>query len=72
MKSGSLENNQVLKLVLIGGLWFIDMFVGCLITFFLRFHLKLIRENKTTIENIDKKGLPFQSKYDMGEQYNLF
>ena len=40
-------------------------------TFFLRFHIRLISENKTTIENLDKKGEQFQSKYDLGEMHNL-
>jgi len=33
--------------------------VGGLMTAFLRFHLKLASENKTTIENLDKFGKPF-------------
>jgi hypothetical protein len=33
--------------------------VAGLMTVFLKFHLKLATENKTTIENLDKMGKPF-------------
>ena len=33
---------------------------------FLKFHIKLIKENKTTIEILDKKGEDFVSKFDLG------
>lgn len=33
--------------------------VASLMTVFLKFHLKLATENKTTIENLDKMGKPF-------------
>ena len=42
-----------------------------LITAFLRFHIKLATENKTTIENLEKKGLPFKSNYDIDSTNNL-
>lgn len=35
--------------------------VCILMTAFLRFHLKLAIENKTTIENLDKQGQPYVS-----------
>jgi hypothetical protein len=37
-----------------------------LITFFFKFHIKLAATNKTTIENLDKKGRPYKSPYDIG------
>jgi hypothetical protein len=40
-------------------------------TMFLRFHIFLATTNKTTIENLDKKGKPFRSPYDMGETLNF-
>jgi hypothetical protein len=36
-----------------------NMIVGGLMTAFLKFHLMLASENKTTIENLDKQGRPF-------------
>jgi len=36
-----------------------NMIVGGLMTAFLKFHLMLASENKTTIENLDKNGRPF-------------
>ena len=37
-----------------------------LITFFLKFHLKLALSNKTTIENLEKKDQDYISVYDIG------
>jgi hypothetical protein len=45
--------------------------VCVLITAFLKFHIKLASENKTTIENLEKKGQPFKSVYDIDTRYNL-
>ena len=41
-----------------------------LMTAFLKFHIKLATENKTTIENLDKQGLDYKSKYDIGLKDN--
>ena len=41
-----------------------------LMTMFLKFHLKLALSNKTTIENLDKKGEDYLSAYDIGSQRN--
>eukprot|EP00340_Litonotus_pictus_P006212 CAMPEP_0170515286 /NCGR_PEP_ID=MMETSP0209-20121228/1734_1 /TAXON_ID=665100 ORGANISM="Litonotus pictus, Strain P1" /NCGR_SAMPLE_ID=MMETSP0209 /ASSEMBLY_ACC=CAM_ASM_000301 /LENGTH=252 /DNA_ID=CAMNT_0010799697 /DNA_START=526 /DNA_END=1284 /DNA_ORIENTATION=- len=38
---------------------------------FFKFHLKLVFENKSTIETIDKKGEEFESSFDMGAQNNF-
>jgi len=44
-------------LIMLG--FFMNAVVGCLMTAFLKFHLMLASENKTTIENLDKLGKPF-------------
>jgi hypothetical protein len=41
-----------------------------LMTIFLKFHLNLALSNKTTIENLDKKGEDYQSLYDIGAKAN--
>lgn len=41
-------------------------------TFFMKFHIKLASENKTTIENLDKKGRPYTSPYDMSSANNWY
>lgn len=41
-------------------------------TFFLKFHLYLASTNKTTIENLDKKGRPYKSPYDIGSLNNWY
>jgi hypothetical protein len=44
--------------------------VAILMTMFLRFHLNLAFSNKTTIENLEMKGRPFVSPYDIGAKAN--
>jgi hypothetical protein len=44
--------------------------IGVLMTFFLKFHILLASNNKTTIENLDKKGKNFKSIYDIGSTHN--
>jgi hypothetical protein len=46
--------------------------VGTLMTFFLKFHVQLVFSNKTTIENLDKKGKPYKSNYDIGSINNWY
>jgi hypothetical protein len=46
--------------------------VAVLMTMFLRFHIQLATTNKTTIENLDKKGKPYRSPYDMGSVNNIY
>ena len=44
----------------------------CLLMFvFFRFHRKLVRENKTTIENLEHKNKEYESKYDINECENI-
>jgi hypothetical protein len=42
----------------------LDGGVAFLITMFMKFHIKLLKENKTTIENLEAKGKAFKSNYD--------
>ena len=44
--------------------------VGILMTMFLKFHINLALSNKTTIENLEMKGRPFVSAYDIGGKAN--
>jgi hypothetical protein len=44
--------------------------IGTLMTFFLKFHIYLVNHNKTTIENLDKKGADYKSLYDVGKEIN--
>lgn len=46
--------------------------IGLLMTFFLKFHIYLASTNKTTIENLDKKGAPYKSTYDIGTINNIY
>jgi len=49
----------------------LNLIVCFLMTAFLKFHIMLATENKTTIENLDKLGKPFQSVYDVGRSKNF-
>lgn len=44
--------------------------IATLMTFFLKFHIYLVSTNKTTIENLDKKGVKYKSLYDIGSINN--
>ena len=51
------KNNEELKNNIIVMFAFIMVcMLSVLITSFLKFHIKLAMENKTTIENLEKKG----------------
>lgn len=39
---------------------------------FLRFHLKLASQNKTTIESLESKGKEFNSRFDNGPEFNWY
>jgi hypothetical protein len=41
-------------------------------TFFLKFHIYLMFANKTTIENLEKKGVKTQSAFDIGGVNNFY
>lgn len=51
-------------------LYLFCIIVFILIIMFYQFHVRLVKENKTTIENIEHKNEEFQSRYDMGEMHN--
>ena len=44
--------------------------IAVLMTMFLKFHIKLALSNKTTIENLEMKGNPYQSLYDISSKKN--
>ena len=46
--------------------------IATLMTFFLKFHVYLVSTNKTTIENLDKKGRTYKSLYDIGNLHNFY
>ena len=53
-------------------IYIIDLIMGFILSQFFKFHIKLILENKTTIETLDHKGKEFQSKYDIGLWNNWY
>ena len=50
----------------------INGMIGVLMTFFMKFHIYLVKTNKTTIENLEKKSSPYVSLYDIGEFHNWY
>ena len=49
-----------------------DVVMEVILIQFLKFHVKLILENKTTIETLDHKGKEFHSKFDKGKWDNYY
>ena len=56
--------------IMIMAAFIMNFMVLILITGFLRFHVMLASDNKTTIENLDKLGRPYTSPYDIGSSAN--
>ena len=44
--------------------------ISILMTMFLKFHLNLAMANKTTIENLEHRGKPYKSNYDISAKVN--
>ena len=44
--------------------------IAVLMTMFLKFHMKLALEGKTTIENLEHNGKPYHSEFDIGPHNN--
>ena len=69
-ETGEKDRHDLALFMVIGA--FVLVFIASwVMTNFLRFHIKLIRENKTTIEFLEKKGEEFQSPYDVGSHRNF-
>lgn len=64
------DDAQLRRGILIMVAFILDFIVACLMTAFLKFHVMLATDNKTTIENLDKLGRPFNSPYDVGAKEN--
>ena len=52
-------------------LYFLDIIMEIILVQFFKFHIKLILENKTTIETLDHKGQEFKSQFDKGKWENF-
>lgn len=53
-------------------LYSLDLAAMVVLSMFFKFHMKLVLENKTTIETIDKKGEEFDSSYSLGRESNFY
>ena len=49
----------------------LNFVVLVLLTGFIKFHLKLAIQNKTTIENLEEDGKSYKSKWDIGTSGNI-
>ena len=65
-------NTQLLLKIFYVLVYGIDLVMGFILSQFFKFHIKLILENKTTIETLDHKGQEFQSKFDKGKLNNWY
>ena len=57
----SASNPELRRVTIICFAYFFNCCVAFLMTSFLRFHVKLMLDNKTTIENLDKQGQDYKS-----------
>ena len=53
-------------------IYIITLVLSVLLTMFSKFHFRLLYENKTTIENLEKKKRPYHSEWDLGPQKNFY
>ena len=65
-------NTQLILKIFYVLVYGIDLVMGFILSQFFKFHIKLILENKTTIETLDHKGQEFQSKFDKGKLNNWY
>jgi len=63
---------QVLSWILCILLFLTIFTLSLIITKFSHFHFRLLFENKTTIENLEKKKMPFHSEWDLGNAKNFY
>jgi palmitoyltransferase len=70
--STTYNQSQLVKCTTIQLAYIIDCLIAMLMTFFLKFHIYLVSTNKTTIENLDKKGAKYKSVYDIGSINNWY
>eukprot|EP00350_Pseudokeronopsis_sp_OXSARD2_P001768 CAMPEP_0170546140 /NCGR_PEP_ID=MMETSP0211-20121228/4499_1 /TAXON_ID=311385 /ORGANISM="Pseudokeronopsis sp., Strain OXSARD2" /LENGTH=176 /DNA_ID=CAMNT_0010850439 /DNA_START=241 /DNA_END=771 /DNA_ORIENTATION=- len=66
------DKEKLIRAFIIQISYCLDVMAAILMTFFLKFHIRLASENKTTIENLDKKGRNYKSPYDIGTQNNWY
>ena len=66
------DQQMLFKNLLIQLSYILNCMIAVLMTFFLKFHIYLGTTNKTTIENLDKKGREYKSVYDIGTTNNLY
>ena len=71
--SKTAKDQQILfKNLLIQLSYILNCLIAVLMTFFLKFHIYLASSNKTTIENLEKKGKAYQSPFDLGTINNWY
>lgn len=61
-----------MKNMLIQVSFIVNCLIGTLMTLFSKFHYWLVSSNKTTIENLEKKGKLYRSLYDIGSESNWY
>ena len=64
------DEKRLYENVLIQIAYMLNGTAGILMTMFLRLHIRLALSNKTTIENLEMKGRPYTSLYDIGSKRN--
>jgi len=75
IRSGDLNFSEAIDMFGMLFFYVFNMMIAGLLTMFLKFHIKLASENKTTIEELERKSKypnerNYISKFDVGENYN--
>lgn len=60
------SQNTLLHHLLLQVCFLLNTMIGFLMTFFLKFHIYLVSNNKTTIENLEKSKKGLKSLFDVG------
>jgi len=64
--------NELINIGLIDVSYLFGFFLGIIISFFTRFHFRLVFRNISTLESLEKKTINFDSPYSLGSTENWF
>lgn len=69
-RSSKKDSDILFRMIIIQIAYTMNGIIAVLMSMFLKFHLEIALTNKTTIENLDKKGQKYKSIYDIGTTNN--
>lgn len=72
MSYANVPINELINIGLIDVSYVFSIFLGVIISFFTRFHFRLVFRNISTLESLEKKTINFESPYSLGNADNWF